>query len=115
VLDHPTLLSLSPDRSSPVVLDEQTLSLSDDLYVYVEDKPEVDRVTFYVDDPDQLEPIVERLAPYDLAGSNDDGTAIAHPADQLGQGDHTITTVVRAVDAAGNRSNAVTTAIFRIR
>ena len=89
------LLSFSPDRSSPVLL--QGATVTGDIYVFTSPDTGVNatssnRVEFFIDDPQMLGAPFreERLAPFDLGGGTVD---LADPvnASTFGNGSHTIT------------------------
>ena len=65
------LLSPSPDRSGPVLLDGETVS--GDIYVFTSPDDNVSTVRFFMDGSFLLE---EKRAPYDLAGTKKDNTAL---------------------------------------
>ena len=73
------MLSLSSVRTSPQLLEGQTIS--GDVYVFTSpDASEIDRVEFFIDDPAGIGPrfSLENNAPYDLAGGN---STVANPFD----------------------------------
>lgn len=88
------LVSLSPDRSSAFPLDGTTLS--GNVYVFVPEAAGIEKVSFYLDDPNRLaEPIkVEGNAPWDFAGTILTPPRNAYPFDLQGlDGQHQITAV----------------------
>jgi hypothetical protein len=88
-------VSLNPDRSSAVRLD--SLTVQGRIYVFVRNQRGLKKVTFYLNDTWQSRTLVrtEVVPPFDFAGTASDGSA--HPFDtaKLGDGQHTITAVLR--------------------
>ncbi len=93
-------MSLSPDRSSPVALDGQTVA--GDIFVFTGPDIGVDDVNFWVDDPTMsgAPDKAESNAPYDLAGSNPDGSAKALDSTQFSDGLHTVTASIALTDGS---------------
>ncbi|MEX2377994.1 MAG: hypothetical protein WD848_08210, partial [Dehalococcoidia bacterium] len=91
------LVSDSPDRSSPQELEGATVS--GDMYVFVipESGVRSPGVTFWINDPDMATDaeIVEGRAPFDLAGTAPDGSALPFDMSALGDGSHSITAHVQ--------------------
>jgi large repetitive protein len=100
--------STSPDRSSPVPLEGS--QVQGFIYVVQPAATGIKEVRFYVDDPTRAGTPhrVERGAPYDLQGSNTDGTATPFDTRKLADGQHTITTQV----LYSNGTNEVATYTF---
>ena len=100
------LLSTSPDRSSPVCLDGQTVSGS--IYVFTGPDDGVDRVSFSLNG---LPYLVENYPPYDFQGTA--GTGLAYPYDttQLPDGEHQITAVIELTDGS---TEPPITAVFTV-
>jgi len=98
--DFDLLLSSSPNRLAPTPLNGATASG----LIYVFSVPElgVNRVRFYLDDPNRNgTPIyIEKNAPWDLQGTNADGTAIPFDTGDLSNGAHTITAEIRQITGA---------------
>lgn len=103
------LVSSSPDRSNPAPLDGKTVSGK--IYVFVSPTSGVNRVRFYLDDPDMSgrPRKIEGRAPYDFAGDTED---MANPFDTatVSGGSHTITA---AVELTGGGTDVVH-AIFTV-
>jgi N-acetylneuraminic acid mutarotase/glucose/arabinose dehydrogenase len=103
-------MSSFPDRSSPVALDGQTVT--GDIFVFTGPDTGVDNVNFWVDDPTMsgAPDKVESNAPYDLVGSNSDGTAKPFDSLQLTDGPHTVTASLALQDG----SSVVVSATFTV-
>ncbi|MEO1060102.1 MAG: HD domain-containing phosphohydrolase [Actinomycetota bacterium] len=88
-------VAAGPDRSTPAPLDGAVVT--DEIFVFVDGDPDIDRVDFHLDDPDRLEPplVRELFPPFDL-GTSDPSTGLARPFDvsQLDPGPHRLTIVV---------------------
>jgi hypothetical protein len=97
------LVSDAPDRSNPLSLDGATLrktTYGQDAYVFMSsDAADIWRVRFYLD-----EALVktEYISPYDLAGTNEDDTAIPYDITNLANGEHSLLAVIDA--DSGQRS-----------
>jgi hypothetical protein len=95
----PTLrLSLAPDRSDPAPLDGA--AVAGPVFVFL-DTPEIfTEIRFYIDDPQRLRApfLVERKAPYDLAGTAADTSARPYDTTRLAQGTHTVTATFPLAD-----------------
>ncbi|HEX2027084.1 MAG TPA: fibronectin type III domain-containing protein [Nitriliruptorales bacterium] len=102
-------MSKAPDRSAPVSLDGTTVTGS--AYVYVATDTGVRRVSFWVDDPAMsTTPYqVEKAAPFDLAGTASDGTALAYDTTALADGSHTVTAKVQPTKGAATVVSATFT------
>ncbi|MBY5993667.1 BACON domain-containing protein [Ferrimonas balearica] len=89
-------LSASPDRSSPVALDGQ--SVSGDIYVFILPESGPDQVRFYLDDPARNDVVkVENYAPWDLGGTGGGSRpALPFNADALGAGEHLLSVEVQS-------------------
>jgi hypothetical protein len=91
------LVSTSPDRYSvKEELNGNTLQGSDYLgntYIFLarHDAPDIWRVRFYIDDVLYK---TEYIPPFDLGGTNADGTARSFDISQLGDGDHSLLAVI---------------------
>ena len=85
------LVSLSADRSGAVSLEGE--SVAGDVFVFTSPDTGVSEVRFWVDDPSRSGSAdkVERNAPFDLAGTNRDDTAIPFDTTSLGDGSHSVT------------------------
>ena len=112
VTGYQLLVSLSGDRSNPILLDGATVS--GNIYVFTSPDEGVaasraNRVRFWLDDPGRIGSPVqsERLAPYDFAGGS---TSLAKPFDAngLAGGSHTITAELPLADG----SSVVVSATF---
>jgi glucose/arabinose dehydrogenase/N-acetylneuraminic acid mutarotase len=92
--EYDLLLSLSPDRSSPVALEGETVT--GDIYVFTSPDTGVSQVRFYLDDPTMAgTPILtESVAPYDFAGTASGGDAKPFDSGGIAAGPHTITAAV---------------------
>ncbi|MEX0763016.1 MAG: hypothetical protein WD333_11370 [Dehalococcoidia bacterium] len=92
---HHLLVSTSPDRSGAQELDGA--SVSGDIYIFVAPESGTRGVSFWIDnpdmsgDPDQF----EGRAPYDLAATAPDGTALPLDSSTLGEGSHSVTVHVQ--------------------
>ncbi|MGH2659736.1 MAG: Kelch repeat-containing protein, partial [Actinomycetota bacterium] len=104
------LVSTSPDRSSPVALQGRTVAGG--IYVFVSPETGIVRVRFFVDDPAMSgTPYkTEGNAPYDLAGTASNGTALAYNTTQLLDGPHSVTASIE-LSAGGTE---VVTANFTV-
>lgn len=95
------LLSISPDRTSPTVLNGALIS--GNVYIYIAPSKEVRQASFYLDDPNMLNPPIrlERLDSYDFSGT-DQSTGKAYPYDtaRLEPGDHTISSQIEYRDGS---------------
>ena len=91
---HDLILSLSSNRINPVPL--QGESVTGNMYVFASPVTGISRVSFYLDDPQMAgSPIqVENLAPYDLAGTNLNGSAKPYDTTRLADGVHRITAMI---------------------
>jgi hypothetical protein len=99
-------VSQSTDRSGAAVLG--SAPLTGEVYVFAVPSETPDRVQFYLDPTEQLLPLhTERLTPYDLAGTLQNGDAGAFDLDGLAEGEHTLLVVADFADG-GNASSAVT-------
>jgi hypothetical protein len=87
-------ISASPDRSSPAALEGRTVSGIG--YVFVTPATGAAQVRFFVDDPAMAGPprLTDAVAPFDLAGTNKNGTARPFDFGQLANGTHTVTAAV---------------------
>jgi large repetitive protein len=96
--EYQLLVSLSPDRSSPVALEGQSVAGS--IYVFTSPDSGASRVRFYVDDPTMAGTprVTEKLAPFDLGGTASDDTAKPFDTKRLSEGSHTLTA---AIELAG--------------
>jgi len=85
------LVSSSADRSGAVSLEGE--SVAGDVFVFTSPDTGVSEVRFWVDDPSRSGSAdkVERAAPFDLAGTNPDDTAIPFDTTSLGDGSHSVT------------------------
>src|SRR5829696_9825818 len=94
-------LSLSPDRSNAVRLDGSTVK--GQIYVFVRNSENLDKVDFYLDDRRRTKPPVrtDTEPPFDFAGTAADGTAVPYDTKKLADGSHGITVVL-------TRSNGTT-------
>ncbi|WP_412535850.1 kelch repeat-containing protein [Marinobacter sp. MIT932201] len=98
VSNYSLMVSTSPDRSGASSL--QGSSVSGDIYVFVPEQPDMNRVQFYVDNPQKsgTPNQTENVAPYDLAGTASNNLALPFDTTTLQDGSHTITAVVRLTD-----------------
>ncbi|HEX5948431.1 MAG TPA: metallophosphoesterase family protein [Actinomycetota bacterium] len=83
-------MSTSPDRSVPAALDGATLTGT--VYVFVAPSSGASRVRFWLDNPSMsgTPTTTEKSAPWDLAGTNSNGTAKPTDTTKLTDGAHTI-------------------------
>ena len=89
------VVSSSPDRSGPVLLDGSTVE--GEIYVFVQTFPvRSSGVEFYLDDPDRtLAPVqVDRTRPFDFAGTAAGRVARPYDTLNLSEGSHSITAVL---------------------
>lgn len=95
------LFSISPERTSPAVLNGALIS--GNVYIFVAPSKEVRQVRFYLDDPTMLNPPIrlERFESYDFSGT-DQKTGKAYPYDtaRLEPGDHTISSQIEFRDGS---------------
>ena len=91
-------VSMNSDRSSAVRLDGSTANGK--IYVFVRNSKELKKVAFYLDDPRRakLHLRTDRAAPFDLAGTAADGTAVPYNTTKLPDGPHTIRAVLKWSD-----------------
>jgi glucose/arabinose dehydrogenase/N-acetylneuraminic acid mutarotase len=84
-------VSQSSSRTNSIPLDGATVSRN--MYAYSTPSTGVSRVDFFMDDPNMTgQPLfVETKAPFDLLGTNSDGTAKALNTKTLANGNHTVT------------------------
>ena len=87
-------LSLNPDRSSAVRLDGSTVKRQ--IYVFVRDSENLDKVDFYLDGRRRTKPPVrtDTEPPFDFAGTAADGTAVPYDTKKLADGPHRIKVVL---------------------
>lgn len=88
------LVSTSADRSAPVPADGASLSGNAYVFVTVPDPSKVVRVAFTIDGNTSTR-TTDDTAPYDLAGTAADGSALALDVSGLGVGEHRIEAKVR--------------------
>lgn len=93
-------VSLSPDRSSPTPL--EGAALSGNVYIFVPAAAGITRVRFFVDDPNMAGSprTIERSAPWDFAGTANNGTAIPFNASNLPSGSHVVTASIDRSDGS---------------
>ncbi|MBN7768885.1 hypothetical protein KUV44_00300 [Marinobacter daepoensis] len=93
------MVSTQPDRSSASTL--RGAAVSGDIYVFVPSQTGMSKVQFYIDNPGKagLPNQTEGLAPYDMAGTRPDDTAVAYDSTLLSNGDHTVTAVITTGDS----------------
>ncbi|NRB42193.1 MAG: PQQ-dependent sugar dehydrogenase [Pseudomonadales bacterium] len=96
---HQLMFSVNANRSSPVILEGQTLS--GNTYIFTTPDMDVQQVRFYLDDPSLAgSPIqIENNAPYDFAGTSG-SNGKPFDVDDLIQGLHTVTAEIIKVDGA---------------
>ena len=82
------VVSQKPDRSSSAPLDSSTLSGL--AYIHVMDAPNIEQVNFYLDSSTGTPYQTEGITPYDMSGTNNDGTAGALNTTELLNGSHYI-------------------------
>jgi hypothetical protein len=95
-------LSLSPDRSGAVALDGSTVKGK--IYVFVKNSQNLGKVDFYLDGRWRTKPPVQTdtSAPFDLAGTAADGTALPYQTTKLADGSHTIRAVLTWSDGTSS-------------
>jgi N-acetylneuraminic acid mutarotase/glucose/arabinose dehydrogenase len=112
---YDVLLSTSSDRSSPVSLDG--LTVSGNIYVFTSPDTGVKNVKFWLDNPQMTGAATksENGAPYDFAGTANNGSALPYDTSKLPDGPHSITARVElsaggaeVVTATFNVNNSVT-------
>jgi len=82
------VISQNPDRSNSVPLESNFLT--DLAYIQVLDDTNIDQVNFYLDSSTGTPYQTENIAPYDLSGTNDDGSARPLNTTELLDGSHYI-------------------------
>jgi parallel beta-helix repeat protein len=85
------VVSSNADRSSAVRLDGSTVS--GEIYVFVRNSKNLDKVDFYIDSPRgrKKSPVrSDKKPPFDLAGTRADGSARPYNTAKLAEGTHTI-------------------------
>ncbi|MGH2753476.1 MAG: right-handed parallel beta-helix repeat-containing protein [Actinomycetota bacterium] len=99
------LVSATPDRASPVVLEGSTIAGT--AYVFLPAPTGTSSVSFYLDDPATLGPPrqVEMVAPFDLAGGTVQ-TAQGLDTTQLANGEHVVVATEMSASGAVRRSEA---------
>ncbi len=92
-------VSAHPDRSAPGPLENAVVNGV--IYVFTAPDDNIDRVRFYVDDPDRLGPPerTENYPPFDLAGTTH-GLARDYDTTDLTDGVHTMTAVLEPYSGA---------------
>ncbi|WP_413450013.1 metallophosphoesterase family protein [Georgenia phoenicis] len=107
---HTIAMSAAPDRTDPVPLDGA--EVRGDVHVFVTPETGLSKVEFFVDDPQlRRKPYKsEGNAPWDLAGSATDGSALPYDTWGLADGAHTVT--ARLTSTSGARSTV--TAAFTV-
>jgi hypothetical protein len=92
------LVSQFADRTDPVAL--HGASLDGLAYVFLDSGLAIERVWFYLDDPDQSGPPwkIEGKVPYDFAGTTLSGSATAYDTTTLDDGAHLISAAVEFPD-----------------
>lgn len=100
VSNYSLMVSPNPDRSAASSL--QASSVSGDIYVFVPQSPDISRVQFYIDNPQAsgAPNQTESVAPYDLAGTASNDSALPFDTTVLEDGTHTVTAVVRFKDSS---------------
>lgn len=85
------LVSTSPDRANPSSL--EGAGVNGPVYIFLGPDTGISRVSFFLDDPNMTgtPKKVERVAPYDFAGTATDGSAYPYDTAQLSAGTHTVT------------------------
>ncbi|KAA1175059.1 hypothetical protein FWJ25_06730 [Marinobacter salinexigens] len=103
VADNPNgfslMVSTNPDRGGETTLRGATVS--GDIFVFIPTQPNITRVRFYIDNPNKSgsPDQTENKAPYDMAGTSADDSAIAYDTNELDDGDHTVTAVIATSDS----------------
>jgi hypothetical protein len=92
------MVSADPGRSNPAPLQGQTVQ--GNIYVFTAPDTNVNQVSFWIDDPNRAGPrsILERRAPFDLAGTANDDSALPYDTRQLANGAHTVTVKMDLTD-----------------
>lgn len=91
------LVSSSPDRTSPASLNGATLTRQS--YIFTSDATRsvdpsgIEQVRYWLDDPamTRTPTHVEKVIPYDFAGTHSDGSAVAWSPSGVSRGTHTLT------------------------
>jgi len=90
------VISETSNRANPIPFgNDQTVSGS--IYVFVEPETGINQVEFYIDSPTLLNAIpikIERVAPFDLAGTDSIGTALPFDTASLSDGNHVLTSKI---------------------
>jgi hypothetical protein len=99
-------LSLNPDRSNAVRLDGSTVK--GQIYVFVRDSENLDKVDFYLDSRRRMKPPVrtDTEPPFDFAGTAADGTAVPYDTTRLADGSHGIRVVLTWSDGTTSSRRA---------
>lgn len=103
VADNPNgfslMVSTNPDRGGETTLRGATVS--GDIFVFIPTQVNITRVQFYIDNPNKSgsPDQTENKAPYDMAGTSADDSAIAYDTNELDDGDHTVTAVIATSDS----------------
>ncbi|SDW60424.1 Kelch repeat-containing protein [Marinobacter mobilis] len=97
--DFALMVSTNPDRSAATTLQGSTVA--GQIYVFVPAQANMTRVQFYIDNPNKAgsPDQTENLAPYDMAGTQANDTAVPYDSTLLPDGDHTVTAVIATSDA----------------
>ncbi|MDX6683803.1 MAG: hypothetical protein QOG94_3842 [Solirubrobacteraceae bacterium] len=99
-------VSTTADRSGAALLNGQSYTQSDQIYVFLGPvtpvTKDIVRVKFYLDDPttSRAPSKIEKTAPYDFVNTARDGSPVAFSLAPLSAGDHTVTAQVEKVDGS---------------
>lgn len=96
--EYSLAVSTSPHRADSVPL--QGADLQDTAYIFLAPDAGVRQVDYRLDDPDASQPprTVERVAPWDFGGTNQDLSAVPFDTTREADGSHTITARVKLSD-----------------
>lgn len=92
-IDDTLLVSTSPDRSNPIPLEGS--SLSGNVYIFAASSEGVSSITFILSG---RSPKTDASAPFDLMGTQPDGTAKPLGASRLGAGEHSVQATLNLED-----------------
>ena len=103
------MMSVSPDRSSPVPLDGETVGGT--IYGFVSPETGISKVSFYLDDPNMTgSPFqVENSGPWDIGGTASNGDSLPYDTTLLSDESHTITAAIELSDGGTDVASATFT------
>ncbi|MFO1417781.1 MAG: glycoside hydrolase family 16 protein [Methylotetracoccus sp.] len=109
-------VSTSSSRSNPRLLEGYSVGSNTSIYVFTSAESTTARISFWLDDPNPANPSgnpvkIENAAPFDLAGTASNMTALPFNTSWVGKGTHRLT--VRATRADGTSLPPVTATFYR--